>query len=722
MLKSFLFLLILSFSFSLNKKERNIFTIIKLQQSNPAFFLIEKEIKIYYFEILGNFSKKPSKNESIEINLISPNGAKAKCSPEESLESGFKCYLSLSEIALKEEIIIDPHPLESDIFYFINWNEFFKKNSIKVYYNTFITQDFRIEKRNNKYVYLLFGNWENIFYNEINNAEFELELDNTQKTKLNCNFNKMNPNQINCFSNEIEAIKYKDILVKFGEKYFYKLNEFDGTKINIEFTPEYNTIIHDLTKEEILILESSNYNTNISTILDEPEFEEKISFKTCMKDENENIFIIYCKLWYSFRPIIFCKLEADIEVGNHNVTLDNYSLNYKGYLINFSFIGKYNIYKSNIVLPLIYSKEQIINISDKEEIYELKFKVKTYHNETLILKCDAYNLKLLEECFINNKDLVCKIKKQELIAILTKNGNYFFLAFYNSIIGLSEFRYSFGIKINLDIYQKENIFVEITKSLVNTIGLPNHFTYETNIIEDIPNIITEPFKIDISLGAWCYFRKYTNKPLLFYCHSDKAGIFSLENIKQEIIIDNVHSKYNFIIKPTTNNEKITIIEDPKYNNYAFFAIPSVLNFYLNEKIYIDIFISFNTSIKINPDSDILECKKINRNAVRCLVPKSHFENKTSGYYFVHYLNPYTNKYTPFYEMSNIRVDLPKNDQDKELINQNITKNNQNPKSKIFSIPIIFIILLAASYSSFYAYREYLRKKKGKLFENLIDIN
>ena len=73
-------------------------------------------------------------------------------------------------------------------------------------------------------------------------------------------------------------------------------------------------------------------------------------------------------------------------------------------------------------------------------------------------------------------------------------------------------------------------------------------------------------------------------------------------------------------------------------------------------------------------------------------------------------------------MSNIRVDLPKNDQDKELINQNIAKNNQNPKSKIFSIPIIFIILLAASYSSFYAYREYLRKEKGKLFENLIDIN
>ena len=73
-------------------------------------------------------------------------------------------------------------------------------------------------------------------------------------------------------------------------------------------------------------------------------------------------------------------------------------------------------------------------------------------------------------------------------------------------------------------------------------------------------------------------------------------------------------------------------------------------------------------------------------------------------------------------MSNIRVDLPKNEQDKELINQKITKYNQNPKSKIFSIPIIFIILLAASYSSFYAYREYLRKKKGKLFENLIDIN
>lgn len=81
-------------------------------------------------------------------------------------------------------------------------------------------------------------------------------------------------------------------------------------------------------------------------------------------------------------------------------------------VLQYFFFGKFNIKQSNISSPFLYSKEQIINLTDKKDIYELKFKAESYHNETLVLKCDAYNLKLLDDCNIYNKNLICKIKKK----------------------------------------------------------------------------------------------------------------------------------------------------------------------------------------------------------------------------------------------------------------------------------------------------------------------
>ena len=257
--------------------------------------------------------------------------------------------------------------------------------------------------------------------------------------------------------------------------------------------------------------------------------------------------------------------------------------------------------------------------------------------------------------------------------------------------------------------------------MVNIITINSLFTYETNINEDFPNIITEPFKLKIFPKAWSYFRKYASKPLLFYCLAETKGIFPLESITEEIILDNIHSQYNFIIKSININEKIKIIEEPKSRFYkgALFSIPSVLNFDLNDKLNIDIF-TFSTNIRLNPDSDDLKCQKINDRAQRCIITKSHFENKSNGYYFVHYLNPATNEYTPFYDSGPIKVVLSQNNQ-KIIYSQQIASNNCS-KWKISSIVVITFISLLISYSIFYAYREYLRKNKEKLFEDLVDKN
>ena len=93
-----------------------------------------------------------------------------------------------------------------------------------------------------------------------------------------------------------------------------------------------------------------------------------------MKDENENIYDIKFKLWYIYYDFaIFCELKNNLKIGTHEIKLDNTSLNYNGYLFNISFPDKFYINKTNTIFPFIYSEEQIINISDKEEIYKLKF-------------------------------------------------------------------------------------------------------------------------------------------------------------------------------------------------------------------------------------------------------------------------------------------------------------------------------------------------------------
>ena len=40
--------------------------------------------------------------------------------------------------------------------------------------------------------------------------------------------------------------------------------------------------------------------------------------------------------------------------------------------------------------------------------------------------------------------------------------------------------------------------------------------------------------------------------------STKEGDFQFEKINKEIILDNIHYKYNFIIQPYENNTKISI--------------------------------------------------------------------------------------------------------------------------------------------------------------------
>ena len=43
-------------------------------------------------------------------------------------------------------------------------------------------------------------------------------------------------------------------------------------------------------------------------------------------------------------------------------------------------------------------------------------------------------------------------------------------------------------------------------------------------------------------------------------------------------------------------------------------------------------------IRLNPEANDLECLNINDIYKRCIVPKSHFINKNSGYYYTYHAN------------------------------------------------------------------------------------
>ena len=137
----------------------------------------------------------------------------------------------------------------------------------------------------------------------------------------------------------------------------------------------------------------------------------------------------------------------------------------------------------------------------------------------------------------------------------------------------------------------------------------------------------------------------------------EKGNYSLNEIKNEIKLIDIHKKYNFYIQPIINNENITINGQGSLQMYL---INKTLNFSTQEEISFDIIMENpnNTeNISLNPNANKnLTCENIGRNVKRCIVTKSHFKSK-SGYYNIYHLN-HANKFVKFYEYSPIKVIIP----------------------------------------------------------------
>ena len=191
-----------------------------------------------------------------------------------------------------------------------------------------------------------------------------------------------------------------------------------------------------------------------------------------------------------------------------------------------------------------------------------------------------------------------------------------------------------------------------------------YIAYETNVT-NIDNVITsfDDMKLDFENDGGdirkeeCSLRKYDNTSLYIICSVHEEGNYFLKEITEEKIYNNINVKYNFRIQPIKNTEKIYF--EIKDGTAIIWLYPQIMNFTEKDTCYIkystEVPKYFN-GITFNEDAEDLNCEILQNRLKRCIVPKSHFKGKTSGYYFTKHTNHLDTKSTN-YEGSPVRVIL-----------------------------------------------------------------
>lgn len=380
-----------------------------------------------------------------------------------------------------------------------------------------------------------------------------------------------------------------------------------------------------------LLYFKTNYSDDVANIFDASDIEEKTTFVTTLHSYNTHNKI-NCRLW---KPLneklwLFCKLNESLKNEIEYLQQINAAVfHYKGFTfaVVFHFSNRNIIVNTlNVSVPFLYSDKQIIDIKEEIDSYDLKFHIGIYKKEPLCLSLDEMKNIILQDCKENGKDLICNIKKEKFYEIFTTSGQKFKLYPCDFSLKIIEFNLVNDIIVNFDSVQKEDIFIGITKLLDNNANLNTYIAYETNIT-NISDIISDSFELVFIYRTFntrytCRIKKLIQAPLLIICLMSGKETFYLEEIKKEIILENINVKYNFRIQPVYITDEFEVREQ---GNYIKFVYPIVLNYYLYDTINIDCYLNtypYNEfKIILNSDSDILTCYNLNTRIQRCIVPK-----------------------------------------------------------------------------------------------------
>ena len=422
----------------------------------------------------------------------------------------------------------------------------------------------------------------------------------------------------------------------------------------------YSFAENKVGKKGVISFKASCSDKNI---FEEKDIEEKKKFESTISDVNKQNYKVSCRFWKSdgYELVIFCNLNENIPKGKYTINLNSTTVIYNNYNITILHNYYYSFTKVDKNVIQLYSDNQNITVEEGKDSYELKFKVNAYNNEKIYFYKGHYCTRYLNNCKLENGELKCIMSLSVLDEITEESEDDFSIAYMTDENRLLRFEFVQYIDIYYLNSTKEQIYVSITKILENVADYDSFIAYETNIT-DISKFTSELEKFELSFDDnqkfECGFKKYDNYPLLLLCQIREEGTFTLSEIKEEKILTDINIKYDFRIQPVNNNEKI-ISKDKRYF-YIRFIFTEVLDFTSSDSLTIEyLFDKHPDEIKgitLNKDSSDLECKDIGK-IKQCIVPKSHFEGKKTGYYFTMHTN-HLNEKSFSCEVPPIKVILP----------------------------------------------------------------
>ena len=256
------------------------------------------------------------------------------------------------------------------------------------------------------------------------------------------------------------------------------------------------------------------------------------------------------------------------------------------------------------------------------------------------------------------------MSKQKLEEILTLNNEQFRLVAINNKYGIIQLSYTGNITFNYDISNKEEIYVGITKILNNMTDEGTPIAFETNI-SSIQNLNSYIFEDN---EGKCYFKKNKVDPLILLCLY-KSG-YSSQNKKSEneIVLVNIHYKYNFRIQPYDLNTSIVV---SNYETSVYQVYPEELNFvsenFVNMGFIMKDGIYFLNIALFYPDSisyvniPSLNCEKLIGVKI-CKIPIFHFikQNYKENNISYIYHSSSKNNIKIDYGLPPIKISLPNN--------------------------------------------------------------
>ena len=378
-----------------------------------------------------------------------------------------------------------------------------------------------------------------------------------------------------------------------------------------------------------------------------------IYFKSKISNEKNITYEVDCGFWRAndSQLYVFCNIGENIPSGNYSLNFkETPEIKYADYIITLNQRETLEFEKYDIYMIDLYSDEQTLYVEKDKDIYELKFKLYSYGNELI-----TFNYLSFPDCSHEKEELICKISKKQLEAMLLDKESKIAVTYVNYMRGQNAFPLIPYINVKFNYIQKIDVYIGITKLIENIVEQDTFVTYETNVT-NINNVLIFMPSLELefmnniigTIKSGCTLRKYDNTPLLLICFINRGGINWLKEITEEKVFNNLNVKYNFRIQPVKNEEKIYC--QLQNGAFLFWSYPEILDFTKSDSLIIEFGMenpSYLDGFSFNENATDLSCQTMGRDVRRCIVPKSHFVGLTSGYYFIKHQNHLGGKSTNY---------------------------------------------------------------------------